>query len=514
MDREKPTRVLEDGTKEWKTEKGEVYRESPYGVKEWRNAAGELHREDGPAVIIPDEEKAWYRNGKKHREDGPAVEISDGRKYWYRDGLLHREDGPAIERANGEKKWYREGKCHREDGPACEDSDGTKEWRNKDGLLHREDGPAIELANGDKLWYREGKLHREDGPAIERANGTRVYAVANEECSQEEHKKVLAAYKEIVRFDDGTHTNIDRFGAKVWLDKEERLHRENGPAVIYPAKNYVEFYKHGNLHREDGPATLSIDGKENAYYLEGEKTNARTLVGKMGFKMSNGVPMSEKQAKIVLSTLREERVGREQAVRSPVPSLSSEPSVSKENSPLDKSEQRFFVRTYPSEAFEKAIESGRLRGTNKVLEEYGYVCTTPRGDVFQHKGTKEYLAQPYDGKDRETRLQQYEGLKAKEFLDRGAPIAKGAARDYYEAAAKYIVPDRRWPGPTADEKIAKELLQKGHDICRIRAAIQTKSPEALDLKVNDAREYAKQVVDKQLTPEVKKERARSVSRGR
>jgi hypothetical protein len=40
---------------------------------------------------------------------------------------------------------------------------------------------------------------------------------------------------------------------KAWYDKNGRLHRLNGPAIIY-YDGYEEWYRHGKLHRDDGPA--------------------------------------------------------------------------------------------------------------------------------------------------------------------------------------------------------------------------------------------------------------------
>ena len=62
------------------------------GVYVVRNSAGQLHRDDGPAVVCPNGEQAWYRNGQLHRDDGPAVVPPDGGQEWYRNG----RNGKAI----------------------------------------------------------------------------------------------------------------------------------------------------------------------------------------------------------------------------------------------------------------------------------------------------------------------------------------------------------------------------------------------------------------------------------
>jgi hypothetical protein len=45
---------------------------------------------------------------------------------------------------------------------------------------------------------------------------------------------------------------IDNFGTKRWF-LNYKLHREDGPAVIYP-DGFQQWYQYGKLHRVDGPA--------------------------------------------------------------------------------------------------------------------------------------------------------------------------------------------------------------------------------------------------------------------
>ena len=42
-----------------------------------------LHNENGPAVIYPSGEKAFFIDGIKHRADGPAVIKKDEVEWWY-----------------------------------------------------------------------------------------------------------------------------------------------------------------------------------------------------------------------------------------------------------------------------------------------------------------------------------------------------------------------------------------------------------------------------------------------
>lgn len=41
--------------------------------------------------------------------------------------------------------------------------------------------------------------------------------------------------------------------------KNGRLHREDGPAVVYPGQ-HREWWINGRRHREDGPALIAFDG--------------------------------------------------------------------------------------------------------------------------------------------------------------------------------------------------------------------------------------------------------------
>ena len=66
------------------------------------------NKNDAPTRITEDGIKEWLDNdGKRHRDgDQPAQIWTDGSKLWYVHGKLHREgDQPAIIRANGSKAW-------------------------------------------------------------------------------------------------------------------------------------------------------------------------------------------------------------------------------------------------------------------------------------------------------------------------------------------------------------------------------------------------------------------------
>lgn len=77
-----------------------------------------LHRLDGPAVVLPNEER-WYAYGKLHRLDGPAV-IYNTSSSWYINGNKYRNKKsvdrhiarirklPLVMRLTDERWWVRE----------------------------------------------------------------------------------------------------------------------------------------------------------------------------------------------------------------------------------------------------------------------------------------------------------------------------------------------------------------------------------------------------------------------
>ncbi len=52
-------------------------------------------------------------------------------------------------------------------------------------------------------------------------------------------------------------------------DRDSRLHRDDGPAVIW-TDGTQEWWWHGGLHRDDGPAWIFSDGKQK-WYWHGEE---------------------------------------------------------------------------------------------------------------------------------------------------------------------------------------------------------------------------------------------------
>lgn len=111
----------------------------------------DLHRENGPALIYPNGDYAWFLKGKRHRLGGPAIQKKD-LEQWFLNGKCHREDGPAFIQYDhftygyngGFKLWYNHGGLHRVDGPARVFSNGSRDWVLNDNELSKEDTKIVE----------------------------------------------------------------------------------------------------------------------------------------------------------------------------------------------------------------------------------------------------------------------------------------------------------------------------------------------------------------------------------
>lgn len=183
-------------------------------------------------------------DGTPHREDGPAMILNDGEIRWMIDGQLHREDGPAVENKYS-KEWWVNGQHHREDGPAVEGRDGHQDWWVR-GKRHRIDGPAYINPPYEPLWFFEGK-----------------------KVTEEEHRALVAKLREEgpPNSEPPPHATdmipirrIRSGGREVWSLPDGRLHREDGPAVVFPDGSSV-WYQFNLHHREDGPAVQFHNGR-------------------------------------------------------------------------------------------------------------------------------------------------------------------------------------------------------------------------------------------------------------
>lgn len=102
-----------------------------------------------------------------------------------------------------------------------------------DGLKHRETGPAMILKCGSKIWYRNNLIHRD-----------------HDSLPAEMRRDTMVPYN--AYYQDG------------------KLHRENGPAIIFSGSSpSKEWFKNNIRHREDGPAIITKDKK--LYFLRGQE---------------------------------------------------------------------------------------------------------------------------------------------------------------------------------------------------------------------------------------------------
>lgn len=67
----------------------------------------------------------------------------------------------------------------------------------------------------------------------------------------------------------GNGCHIDRNDIKVYI-KDCRLHREDGPARIWP-NGREEWYVHGMRHREGGPAYIETEECYKSWYHYGKR---------------------------------------------------------------------------------------------------------------------------------------------------------------------------------------------------------------------------------------------------
>lgn len=60
---------------------------------------------------------------------------------------------------------------------------------------------------------------------------------------------------------------VDRYGTRRYYNSAGQLHREDGPAIIYPYGGQM-WFQNGKLHRTSGPA-IERPGKSPEWYLYG-----------------------------------------------------------------------------------------------------------------------------------------------------------------------------------------------------------------------------------------------------
>ena len=68
-------------------------------------------------------------------------------------------------------------------------------------------------------------------------------------------------------------------GIKIWSNEEGKLHRDDGPAMIW-ADGTEEWFFNGKRHRTDGPAAIWADGTEE-WWLNNKKYSFQEWADKL-----------------------------------------------------------------------------------------------------------------------------------------------------------------------------------------------------------------------------------------
>jgi hypothetical protein len=122
---------------------------------------------------------------------------------------------------------------------------------------------------GTKYWFDDNKLHRDDGPAVIYSNGNvefwfkgnRIY------CKTNDHfLSTIPLIPSYLEFEELS------YGSEFYFDDDNKLHCDDGPALIYRKQNifhYSKYFHHGKLHRANGPAFELLE-KHKEWYLNDE----------------------------------------------------------------------------------------------------------------------------------------------------------------------------------------------------------------------------------------------------
>lgn len=114
----------------------------------------------------------------------------------------------------------------------------SSEWYNKSGQLHRDDGPAY-ISAGTEKWYQNGVLHRSDGPAV-----VKNYSIIDDN----KLKWVYLNNNNVSEWYNygKLYKRINYRGIEEWLI-DDKLHRVDGPAKIYPSGRGEWFINNKNI---------------------------------------------------------------------------------------------------------------------------------------------------------------------------------------------------------------------------------------------------------------------------
>lgn len=300
----------------WWHKEGILHREGAPAVivnngGEYWYKEGKLHREDGPAAKWAGVE-LWYVNGKLHRETGPAVRRGhDLDEEWWRFGVLHRENHPAVITAEGREEWWWEGKRHRLDGAAIFQpfvSNGKVEeyWVNdhpttEKKLCQKVCRKVLDKDELKKLTHHSDYTLRCLATYALHQRGTiggneidRVLHSDNDKTYQEEKVAVIHHREDSHTWMWNIHNETGSAvkylnGDEEWWQNGELCRESNKPTIVR-ADGTMEWWKgryaeseHPKLHRQDGPAIIYPKGIEKephhryVWWWEGETTEKSEL---------------------------------------------------------------------------------------------------------------------------------------------------------------------------------------------------------------------------------------------
>lgn len=119
--------------------------------------------------------------------------------------------------------------------------------------------PEHEEPQGAQVLVEAGLIHEDAAREIDKYIG-------------QDRWEVGIGYGKVWRYGNRLHRDYDlpaairKDGSKFYY-QYGKLHRENGPAIIYPWGDEYWYYR-GRLHRKNGPAVIT--GQETKYYHNGK----------------------------------------------------------------------------------------------------------------------------------------------------------------------------------------------------------------------------------------------------
>ena len=155
-----------------------------------------------------------------------------------------------IKKDINHRRWKKDGRFHRIKGPALECPSGSETfWYASRMKKNGKRNIPIYYDRVVEAWFKNGEFHRESClPAVKFSNNY-------------EHFWENGIQYKFLEYENGT---------KEYCDWQNRLHRENEPAVIYPNGD-CEYWQYGSRHRNDGPAVIYGDKQywfENGEFLK------------------------------------------------------------------------------------------------------------------------------------------------------------------------------------------------------------------------------------------------------